>query len=50
MRVVCNVIDVEVGDELETQLEKTARALGKKHGFSHTEHHLDFTGVCSTCS
>lgn len=44
-----NVVDIEMSDEIENLLEKTARTVAKKYNFTNVDHHLDFTGVCKNC-
>lgn len=49
--VICGTVeDIELRDDVERILEKTARSLGKKYSFAEVEHHLDFTGLCHACS
>lgn len=44
------VLDIELSEEIEVLLEKTAVLTARKHKFSDVEHHLDFSGICKNCS
>ncbi len=43
------VMDVELAEEIEQQLHKTAKSISKKYKFKNVEHFLDFAGACSKC-